>query len=46
MAMSLAACSLEVLHNRYYLPGIVLEFMAVVIVVNKFNQFKIISSKK
>jgi 4-amino-4-deoxy-L-arabinose transferase-like glycosyltransferase len=46
IAMSLAACSLEVLHNRYYLPGIVLEFMAVVIVVNKFNQFKIISSKK
>ena len=40
MAMSLAACSLEVLHNRYYLPGIVLEFMAVVIVSNKLVRIK------
>jgi hypothetical protein len=45
LAMSLAACSLEVLHNRYYLPGIVLEFMACCILLNKFNQFRFISSK-
>jgi hypothetical protein len=38
LAMSLAACSLEVLHNRYYLPGIVLEFLAIIIVANKFNR--------
>ena len=42
VAMSLAACSLEVLHNRYYLPGIVLEFMAIVIVANKFTRNRII----
>ena len=40
MAMSLAACSLEVLHNRYYLPGIVLELMAIVIVSNKILRIK------
>jgi hypothetical protein len=44
IAMSIAACSLEVLHNRYYLPGIVLEFLACCILVNKFNLFRIISS--
>jgi hypothetical protein len=44
MAMSLAACSLEVLHNRYYLPGIVLELMACCILVNKFKQFRFNSS--
>jgi hypothetical protein len=42
MAMSLAACSLEVLHNRYYLPGIVLELLAVMIFANKFTRNRII----
>ena len=27
LAMSLAACSLEVIHNRYYLPGILLQLI-------------------
>jgi hypothetical protein len=42
IAMSIAACSVEVLHNRYYLPGIVLEFLAVVIVLHKFTRNRII----
>jgi hypothetical protein len=46
LAFSLAACSVEVLHNRYYLPGIVLEFMAVVIVSNKFPRNRITSPNK
>ena len=29
LAMSLAACSFEVLHNRYYLPGIVMELIII-----------------
>jgi 4-amino-4-deoxy-L-arabinose transferase-like glycosyltransferase len=39
LAMSLAACSFEVLHNRYFLPGIAMEFiligMGVSIYLNK-----------
>ena len=45
IAMSLAACSLEVLHNRYYLPGIVLELLACCILINKTDQIRIIFRK-
>jgi 4-amino-4-deoxy-L-arabinose transferase-like glycosyltransferase len=38
--MSLAACSLEVLHHRYYLPGIILEFIVLCILTNKPMQLK------
>ena len=31
LAMSMAACSLEVIHNRYYLPGILLQLIFVMI---------------
>jgi hypothetical protein len=40
IAMSLAACSFEVLHHRYYLPGIALEFIVLCILINKLLQLK------
>lgn len=36
LAMSLAACSFEVLHNRYYLPGIVLELILIGIAISVY----------